>query len=52
MKFKTIVRVKSTATYTEFNCDGKETYEEAVAAGEIAKAIWGDDFIDYRVEEV
>lgn len=52
MKFKAIVKVKLAESYVELECEQKEKYEEARNDGETSKAIWGDEFIDYKIEEV
>lgn len=52
MKFKAIVKVKLAESYLGLECEEREKYEEARNDGETAKAIWGDEFISYKVEEV
>lgn len=52
MKFKAVTKIKFAESNVELDSDLRETYEEAREDGEISKVIWGDEFIDYRIEEV
>lgn len=52
MKFKVIVRIKHAGDIVELDCETRDTYEEAIADGEIAKRIFDYEFIDYRVIEI
>lgn len=52
MSFKTIVRIKFAGSTMDLECEERDSYTEARNDGETSKAIWGDEFIDYKIVEV
>lgn len=52
MSFKAIIKIKFAGFTMDLECEERDNYTEARNDGETSKAIWGDEFIDYKIAEV